>query len=264
MQEEVKELEARKTRIEAELEEVNQLIQEKQNLLKPGAKKKTKKTKKEKASDTPKAAAASTVAAPSSMAEATAKPKTTAGTKASPASAQVADAVGTASGKKTLPMDEQLQKIAKVEPNVAFIIQRSTNSNTVVYAGQKTSSNELDSAKPMDVYWIMYEKSGAPREDLNMIERNTAYGVTYTPSKIRRGQFAAAIASLKDRDCTLLVDEHGNVQARTTINGKKNMIMRRVFVQMTSSWGIPSVDYIEIFGVDPETHAPVYEKKLNK
>lgn len=30
------------------------------------------------------------------------------------------------SAKTTMPMDANLQKVAKVEPNVAFIIQRST------------------------------------------------------------------------------------------------------------------------------------------
>ncbi|RLN14924.1 hypothetical protein BBJ28_00000914 [Nothophytophthora sp. Chile5] len=171
------------------------------------------------------------------------------------------DAVGS---KTVLPMDEKLQKIAKEEPNVAFIIQRSTNANTVVYAGHKTATGSaLDPEKPLGVYWIMYEKEGAPREDLNMIERNTAYGVTCSPSNVA-GQFMAAIASLRDRDCILRLDAHGNVMALTTINGKKGMLLRRVYVQMTTSWGIPTVDYVEIFGVHPTTFEPVYEKKKNK
>uniref|UniRef100_A0AAV1URU9 DUF4833 domain-containing protein n=1 Tax=Peronospora matthiolae TaxID=2874970 RepID=A0AAV1URU9_9STRA len=109
----------------------------------------------------------------------------------------------------------------------------------------------------------MFEKEGKPREELNMIERTTAYGVTSKPSDVP-GEFMVAIASLRDRDCTLRLDEHGNVMALTTIDGKKGMLLRRVFVQMTTSWGIPTVDYVDIFGVDPKTLAPVYEKKKNK
>ena len=109
----------------------------------------------------------------------------------------------------------------------------------------------------------MFEKEGNPREELNMIERTTAYGVTAKPHEVP-GEFMVAIASLRDRDCVLRLDKHGNVMAVTTIGGKKGMVLRRVFVQMTTSWGIPTVDYVDIFGLDPETHEAVYEKKKNK
>lgn len=124
-------------------------------------------------------------------------------------------------------------------------------------------AKKLDPTKPLDVYWIMYEKDGAPREDLNMIERNTAYGASTTPHATNKEQYVVALSSLKDRECVLMLDEHGNVQARTIIDGKKNMLLRRVFVQMTTGW-VPSVDYVELFGVDPVTLEPVYEKKSNK
>lgn len=132
-----------------------------------------------------------------------------------------------------------------------------------MYAGQ-VKGKKLDAQKPLEVYWIMYEKSGAPREDLNMIERNTAYGASCSPHASAADQFTVALASLKDRECVLLLDaDSGRVQARTTIGGKPGMVLCRVFVQMTTGW-VPSVDYIELFGVDPATLAPVYEKKSNK
>ncbi|CAH0474511.1 unnamed protein product [Peronospora belbahrii] len=166
--------------------------------------------------------------------------------------------------KVMLPMDKHLEIVAKEEPNVAFIIQRSNNTNTVVYAGCKSrDGNSLDPTNPMKVFWIMYEKDGNPREDLTMIERNTAYGITFKPSDVP-GEYIVAIASLRDRDCVLRLDKHGNVMALSTINGKKGMLLRRVFVQATTSWGIPTVDYVDIFGVHPITFEPVYERKKNK
>ncbi|RLN32425.1 hypothetical protein BBJ28_00002269 [Nothophytophthora sp. Chile5] len=277
LQDEVKELEARRKAIEQELAGVDALIKEKQRLIqrsKSDGQKKKKKPKKAKAAGSsavstpvasPRAAAtdeekpeAAAVVSPKAKTKQLKKKKSGGAVGAAPATA---DAVGS---KAVLPMDEKLQKIAKEEPNVAFIIQRSTNANTVVYAGHKTATGTaLDPEKPLGVYWIMYEKDGAPREDLNMIERNTAYGVSCSPSNVA-GQFMAAIASLRDRDCVLRLDAHGNVMALTTINGKKGMLLRRVYVQMTTSWGIPTVDYVEIFGVHPTTFEPVYEKKKNK
>lgn len=108
----------------------------------------------------------------------------------------------------------------------------------------------------------MYEQDGAPREELNMIERNSAYGVSCRPAE-EKGQYIASLSSLRDRECVLIIDENGNIQARTTINGKKGMVLRRVFVQMKSAWGIPTVDYAEIFGFDPVSLAAIYEKKYN-
>ncbi|KAJ0394988.1 hypothetical protein P43SY_001259 [Pythium insidiosum] len=260
---ELKELEARRARLHAELQDVDALIAEKRTLLaapdgKPKAKKAAKK--KKKANDAQPQAV--TTPLPASAAGEVAREAPASATKADDPSCD-----DKPEAAKPLPMGAELMKVASVEPNVAFIIQRSTNSNTVVYAAQlapNASRRTLDDSKPLDVYWIMYEKPDAPREELNMIERNSAYGVTVAPSTKAKGQYIATLASLKDRVCTLLIDEHGRVQARTRINGREGMVLRRVYVQMTSSWGIPTVDYVEIFGIDPETFASVYEKKGNK
>ncbi|EEY60068.1 uncharacterized protein PITG_12348 [Phytophthora infestans T30-4] len=237
LEDEVKELEARRKTIEKELAGVDALIKEKQKLIQKSKSDGLKKKKKSKKSKTP-----------------VSQEETT---KEEEGSESTEDA-------KVLPMDKNLKMVAKEEPNVAFIIQRSNNSNTVVYAACKSSNGKsLDPTTPIKVYWIMYEKDGNPREDLNMIERNTAYGVSSKPSDVP-GEHLASVASLRDRDCVLRLDKHGNVMALTTINGKKGMILRRVFVQMTTSWGIPTVDHVDIFGVDPVTLEPVYEKKKNK
>ncbi|KAE9353428.1 hypothetical protein PR003_g3862 [Phytophthora rubi] len=287
LEDEVKELEARRKAIEQELQGVDALIREKQRLIQRGKSdgaKKKKNGKNKKSGGSPRAAeqkpqAAVAVAAASNsngtvkeketVLSPKAKKKQQKKKKAAAAAAATESAAGVANAevgesKAVLPMDKNWKRVAKEEPKVAFIIQRSNNSNTVVYAGCKSSDGKsLDETTPIKVFWIMYEKEGNPREDLNMIERNTAYGVTSKPSDVP-GEYLAAIASLRDRDCVLRLDKHGNVLALTTINGKKGMVLRRVFVQMTTSWGIPTVDYVDIHGVDPTTHEPVYEKKKNK
>ncbi|KAF4043487.1 hypothetical protein GN244_ATG04184 [Phytophthora infestans] len=275
LEDEVKELEARRKTIEKELAGVDALIKEKQKLIQKSKSDGLKKKKKSKKSKTPVSSPKASAIEEKPAAATNGKPKENGSTVLSPkakkkqqkkkkeASAASADVESTEDAK-VLPMDKNLKMVAKEEPNVAFIIQRSNNSNTVVYAACKSSNGKsLDPTTPIKVYWIMYEKDGNPREDLNMIERNTAYGVSSKPSDVP-GEHLASIASLRDRDCVLRLDKHGNVMALTTINGKKGMILRRVFVQMTTSWGIPTVDHVDIFGVDPVTLEPVYEKKKNK
>ncbi|KAL3658959.1 hypothetical protein V7S43_016097 [Phytophthora oleae] len=273
LEDEVKELEVRRQAIQKELTGVDTLIREKQKLIQRSKNdKKKKKNKKTKTPVSSPRAAAVEEKPPATAAvkengkakEVVVSPRAKKKQPKKKESAASADAEPTGDGNAVLPMDKNLKKVAKEEPNVAFIIQRSNNSNTVVYAGCKSSDGKsLDPATPIKVYWIMYEKDGNPREDLNMIERNTAYGVTSKPSDVA-GEHLASIASLRDRDCILRLDKHGNVLALTTINGKKGMLLRRVFVQMTTSWGIPTVEHVDIFGVDPKTLEPVYEKKKNK
>lgn len=264
LEDEVKDLEARRKVIEKELASVDALIKEKQKLiLKSKSDKKKTKSTKSKTVSSPKAMTVrdqvniqSQLKQNGSDTVQSAMTDNSQSTKVASPDAEKANGV--------LPMDKNLKMVAKEEPNVAFIIQRSNNSNTVVYAGCKSSDGKsLDATSPIKVYWIMYEKDGNPREDLNMIERNTAYGVTSKPSDVP-GEHVLEIASLHDRDCILRLDQHGNVVALSTVNGKKNMLLRRVFVQMTTSWGIPTVDFVEIFGVDPKTFEPVYEKKIIK
>ncbi|TYZ60256.1 hypothetical protein PybrP1_008487 [[Pythium] brassicae (nom. inval.)] len=267
LQGEIRELEAKRERIACELRDVDALIADKQALLQKGKGDSTKKKTKKAGATAAAAAGTAPAAAPAAAAAALEKKPSEKKKKAKKPPATAAAAAAAAAPKKALPMDEHLLKVAKLEPNVAFIIQRSTNANTVVYAGQVKGA-ALDALKPLEVYWLMFEKAGAPREDLNLIERNTAYGASCAPlagtAAAAAGQFSVSLASLKDRECVLLLDaDTGRVQARTTVAGRPGVVLRRVFVQMTTGW-VPSVDYIELFGVDPATHELVYEKKSNK
>ncbi|ETV87740.1 hypothetical protein H257_01212 [Aphanomyces astaci] len=160
-----------------------------------------------------------------------------------------------------LPTHPELLKVRGIDAHSAFIIQRSNNANTVVYKGNVVApSNLLDPKTPLHIYWIMFALPGHPTEELNVIERNTAYGATATATS--SGEFDVALASLKDRRIAIFVDASGHVRARTTVDGKPNVYLERVFVQSTTSWGLPKVEYVEIFAVDPVTHEQVYEKKF--
>ncbi|KAF1327673.1 Protein kinase, partial [Globisporangium splendens] len=141
----------------------------------------------------------------------------------------------------------------KHDKNVAFVIYRNKNKNVVVYSGKLQADGTLHATEPLDVYWVMFENDGHPREELNMIERNSAYGATVKPVPGKPGVF-------EDRTFYLSVED-GKVVARGTIDGKENCVVERVFVYSTTSWGLPKVQHIEIHGRDPSGNA-VMEKKL--
>lgn len=147
----------------------------------------------------------------------------------------------------------------KHDPNVAFVIYRNKNKNVVVYSGKLQADGLLSTSDPLDVYWIMFENDGHPREELNLIERNSAYGASVKPGK-SAGEHEVTLTSLKDRAITLTV-ENGRVVGKGTINGVPNCTLERVFVNSTTSWGMPKVQNIEIHGFDPSGNR-VMENKL--
>ena len=117
-----------------------------------------------------------------------------------------------------------------------FVIHRSSNTNTVVYRGNHDTG--------IQVFWMMFEKTGEPTEDLNAIERNTAYGTSV--KKISDSHYQVQLSALKSK----IIDiKWGNGQwvATTDIGEESDQRLLAVHVEMAKSF-IPSVDYIEIFG----------------
>ena len=82
---------------------------------------------------------------------------------------------------------EVYQKCKKNDPNTGFIITRSLNKNIVNY-----QLNEDDGNMSIHPYWLMYEtiQNGIiPKEELNILERNTAYGIDYTQQTLNGCEF---------------------------------------------------------------------------
>src|SRR5579862_2072882 len=66
------------------------------------------------------------------------------------------------------------------EPNQLFYIERSVNSNTVVYAARLNAQGGFDAKAPVDAYWRWFNVDGH-KKPLNFIERMMAYGVRVDP-----------------------------------------------------------------------------------
>jgi hypothetical protein len=147
----------------------------------------------------------------------------------------------------------------KHDTNIAFAIHRNKNKNVVCYAANM-ENGAIKTSDPLKVDWIMFETAGTPREGLNMIERNSAYGVNVSPFDGKPGHFKVILASLPDKVLDFHM-ENGKPVAKTSINGVEGCTLNRVFVTSTTSWGMPKVQHIEMFGTDPSGVA-VVEKKI--
>ncbi|CCI11392.1 unnamed protein product [Albugo candida] len=147
----------------------------------------------------------------------------------------------------------------KHEKYAAFVIHRNKNANVVVYSLRIKEDGVIVEEDALDVYWVMFEKSGHPKEKLNMIEKNTGYGASCAKKEGRDGEYEIIVTSIKDKRITLSLED-GKAVARGTFNDIENCILERVFVSSKSVMGLPKVQYVEFFGTCPDG-SPFTERK---
>ena len=137
-----------------------------------------------------------------------------------------------------------------------FYIHRSVNSNTVLYEVNLLNNKTIDPKNPVSVYWLRYAEKGQKR-DLNMMERNFAYGVKCTASGT--DQYMMQFVASKTRHVEIHMDQKGQANAIMDISGKPSRLMK-IFVHVAEDGWWPKVDYVEFFGVDRSSNEPTYEK----
>lgn len=133
------------------------------------------------------------------------------------------------------------------DDNLVFYLQRSDNTNTIVYAVNRRADGTVDARNPVLVYWRWYEEGGDKRE-LTFLQRNLAFGVQIAPSKDYPGDYVARLNAYPN--IPVLVDEtkDGNVRALMRISGEPAQLIC-VYVEWRQPIVIiPQVLYIDFFG----------------
>ena len=147
------------------------------------------------------------------------------------------------------------------EPNQLFYVQRSPNSNTVVYAARLDAQGNFDSQAPVEAFWRKFNIDGS-RQPLNFMERMMAYGVKLEAHKA--GQPASfTIASLPERRLTLSMDAQHHPQATMSI-GARTVKVVYVYLQVVEGGLMPSVPSLDIFGIDTANGKAVHEHLIQK
>ena len=146
-------------------------------------------------------------------------------------------------------------------PQRLFFVQRTPNTNTIVYdANTIENGTKFDPKQPIRVYWLRYDEQGqvAP---LSYLQRTMAYGVEVRALKNKIGEFEFNVVSYPKRKLRLLLDGRKQPRALLQINGQEAWL-NRVFIKIEGKkiGIIPDVKYVELFGTDPTSGKPVYEK----
>jgi hypothetical protein len=142
------------------------------------------------------------------------------------------------------------------EPNQLFYVQRSPNSNTVIYAARLDAKGEIDRGNPVEGFWRKFNIDGS-KQGLNFIERMMAYGVR--PDRAEAGKpVTFGIAALPERKFTLVMDAQHRPQALLQAGGHTIKVVY-IYLQVKEGGLTPDVPSLDIFGTDIATGKAVHE-----
>jgi hypothetical protein len=140
-----------------------------------------------------------------------------------------------------------------------FYVQRSKNTNAIVYETNLLPDGKINTEDPVHVYWIRYS-SDSTLAELNFIQRNYAYGLKSKLQEGKSDQFILNFVSYEKRKLHLLPSKDGSTfHALTLINGKM-AILDKVFISLNGgTFWFPVIEDIEMQGRDPLTQEVVTE-----
>jgi hypothetical protein len=139
-----------------------------------------------------------------------------------------------------------------------FYIQRSSNTNTIVYDANLGADKKLDAKNPVHTYWIRYNEGGK-KQELSGMQRTLAYGLHTKATAGETNTYDGHFLAYRKRKFVVKTNAKGQPIALFPINGKMQ-VLKRVFVKVDESGMMPSVIYVELWGRDAVTDKEVYEK----
>ena len=141
-----------------------------------------------------------------------------------------------------------------------FIIERNKNANVVHYDAQLTADGKLAPKGPVIAYWVMLAKDGR-RQNLNWIEKKTAYGINIKPDPSVNG-YQMTIVAATQRSIT--VKKVGSAfRAEIVIDGRP-AILEKMYINASEKLTGPTVHYLELYGKDVQTAEKRFEKVIRK
>jgi hypothetical protein len=143
--------------------------------------------------------------------------------------------------------------------NQLFYLQRTTNTNTVVYALNINDKGVLDEGNPVKVFWIRYPEGGMQKE-LNFIQKAFAYGTT--SKKNKDGSFTIQLVAYKKKPFTLKKSPLDNTYKLYTLINNKESEIKRVFIKIDPGGTLfsPNIAYVEMKGKDAISSKPIMER----
>lgn len=155
------------------------------------------------------------------------------------------------SKNKAISLPQDTFPIPKNTRNLLFYVQRTPNTNTILYELNILKNNILDVENPVNINWIRYTEK-KQREGLSYIQRKFAYGLNV--KSIGKEKYELRFVSYEKLPLYLMRSaKDNNYYVFAKIN-EKLTILKRVFVKIEGgTFWVPNVVYVELKGQDPDT-----------
>ena len=139
-------------------------------------------------------------------------------------------------------------------------MQRTPNTNTIVYELNTDKDGVPHKHEPVHVYWIRYQEGGKKAE-LTYIQRKFAYGINHTLTDAEKHSYKLNFVSYGKKDIHLersVKDKRYHAYLQV---GSKNIEVSRIYIRIEGgSFWFPNVPYVEISGRDVATGHFVKER----
>jgi hypothetical protein len=142
------------------------------------------------------------------------------------------------------------------DANQIFYVQRSINSNTIVYTARLGDDGKLDPKRPVDVFWRRFNDEGE-RKELSAIERSMAFGVKAEPVAGQPGSFMIRVVSYPKRAALLTIAD-GVPRLEMTVGGVAAKL-DHAWLDVDDSGSVPSVNRVDLYGFAVSDGRPVTE-----
>ncbi len=154
--------------------------------------------------------------------------------------------------KKDYPIPEGIN-------HLLFYVQRTSNTNTLVYALNLDEKNEINTKNPIKIYWINYALDGGT-EPLNYVQKKYAYGIETEIVDIEKKSFRFKFVSYKKKELYLIKTASDN-KYHVFYNVKDKLLpIVRVFIKTEGGLLWPKVKYTDITCIDLIKNEEVVER----
>ena len=142
------------------------------------------------------------------------------------------------------------------DANIVFYIQRSMNSNTVVYTVNLRADGTIDPKQPVKAFWRRFNTDGEVKA-LGFFEKQMAYGVQARKGKTA-GEYLVSFVALPGRTATLKQGADGAIEL-TFPMGKYKAKPVYAYAEIDDGGMVPTVTKVTIYGVDQASGKAIVE-----
>lgn len=155
--------------------------------------------------------------------------------------------------------DENMYPKPEGIDNLLFYVQRTINSNTIVYTLNQDTNGKINEQEPISAYWVKFAQGGK-KEQLTYIQKKYAYGLRSKLLDRDKGVFMVEFVSYDKKQLYLIKSIHDNKYHVYSYIKNRLSIVRNIFVQIEGgTFWLPNVKYVELTAIDPNNSSVLTE-----